>query len=531
MKTVESIPNAIRTFEALRSLGYNLNSSIADIIDNAITERVKAKIISVILKRSNKGFLCRIKDDGSGMSSRILEEAMRIGAESFYGEEDLGKFGMGMKTASLSHCNVLTVISKTKRKEIAGYRWDLSHVKETHEWSLLQLNQKEIEDVLNKEKLSIQVSGTIVFWDEMFLLDQEYNSYDNKKFANNYYFRILGNLKLYLGMVYQRFIDGKVGSKRTIKIDVNKDVIHPWDPFCRKEEKTKQVVLKDEQARFTFPSYKKPIKIKAYVLPNRDAFSSEKAWKDAKGLLSWNDAQGYYIYRANRLIRYGGWQATKAKDEHDKLARVCIDIDPSHDDLFRITVNKSKLEFPDNLFIHLRSEVNPKIVKEAQKRYRKSDEGRAVSPKLKKEYKIYDEVKKDILTEYNIQTEKNGQNKVVVINPHGQWTANKIDEFIKYGTSKDYEIVFDEFKNNHLWKMICNVDEKFKLIINRRHPFYAKIYDNSSSKSLMTTISAFLFSLSFAELYSKNESNAQNFEVFKSMCSMTLDKLISKEVI
>ena len=114
MIEVESIPNAYKTFEALRSLGYDLNSSVADLIDNSIAAEVSSKNIQIKLEldEDNNAFFL-IKDDGSGMTESILEESMRIGADADYSNNDLGKFGMGMKTATLSHCDKLTVISKT----------------------------------------------------------------------------------------------------------------------------------------------------------------------------------------------------------------------------------------------------------------------------------------------------------------------------------------------------------------------------------------------------------------------------------
>jgi signal transduction histidine kinase len=114
MKKVTSIPNASRTFDALRSLGYDLNASIADLVDNSITPRVNADEISIALTKDANKFKFYIQDNGNGMKDFELEEAMRIGADRKYQAEDLGKFGMGMKTASLSHCNILTVISKKK---------------------------------------------------------------------------------------------------------------------------------------------------------------------------------------------------------------------------------------------------------------------------------------------------------------------------------------------------------------------------------------------------------------------------------
>ncbi|MBO9633502.1 MAG: ATP-binding protein, partial [Chitinophagaceae bacterium] len=324
MKSIESIPNAARTFNALRSLGYDLNSSVADVVDNAVTDKVKGKLIRVSFNLTNNGKItCRIQDDGCGMSEKQLEEAMRLGADASYEDTDLGKFGMGMKTASLSHCNKLTVISKRKNGSVAGCCWDMAHVKKAG-WTLFKLSPKESEEILRKENLSIGPSGTIVFWDDLFLMDRELKALSNEGFRQNYFHRKLAQVKLHLRMVYHRFLDGSLGKSNTIKILVNDEVLKPWDPFAVHEPSTREVPLKKELASLKIENFKEPILIKGYILPTKESFSSEAAWKEAKGLNSWNDSQGYYIYRANRIIRFGGWNNTKAKDEHDKLARICL---------------------------------------------------------------------------------------------------------------------------------------------------------------------------------------------------------------
>ena len=114
MKEIISIPNAPRTFEALRSIGYNFNDAVADVVDNAVTEQVGADTVDITFHVDDHRIAhCSIQDNGCGMKAAVLEEAMRLGTDTTYEDKDLGKFGMGMKTASLSHCNVLTVISKT----------------------------------------------------------------------------------------------------------------------------------------------------------------------------------------------------------------------------------------------------------------------------------------------------------------------------------------------------------------------------------------------------------------------------------
>jgi len=533
MKEVISIPNASRTFEALRNLGYDLNSSIADVVDNAITEKVSAKTVSINFSfDSGRNLSCQIQDDGCGMNDIELVEAMRLGTETSYYQNDLGKFGMGMKTASLSHCNVITIISKKKRSDISGYRWDISHI-EKKGWTLLKLNNSEIDQVITSRNCDLGNHGTAVIWNDLFWLNKEYKSYGSEKLAQNFYFRIMESLKLHLRMVYHRYLDGSLGND-TIELKVNNELLTSWNPFCPQEPETEKINLKKEFSELRISGFKCPIYINAYVLPNKERFSSEEAWKEAKGLLSWNDSQGYYIYRANRIIRFGGWHGTKAKDEHDKLARVSIDIDSSLDELFRITVNKTKVQFPEMLYQHLKNTVNPFIVKKAKSKYNNSEENFEVKNNFRKNRLNVSRVSKQLIDDNKIKTNNsvNGsKGSVEVQNPSGTWLSNKINDFLRYGSDKDYEIVSANLDDGKLWKIVCNQDDKFKVIINARHPFYSRMYKSSNNKAVTNALDALIFSLAFAELYNKNNQNAHLFDTFKTVCSKALERLINEEII
>jgi hypothetical protein len=525
MKKVTSIPNASRTFDALRSLGYDLNASIADLVDNSITPRVDADEISIVLGKDGNKFKFHIQDNGNGMRDFELEEAMRIGADRKYQAEDLGKFGMGMKTASLSHCNILTVVSKKRNHEVVGYKWDLNHVKRTNEgWILFQLSSEEISELLNKEKIRIGEHGTIVFWNDLFLLNEDYKSYTNTTLAANYFYRVEEQIKLYLRMVFHRFLE-----KSDLKISVNNDKLKPWDPFWRTEKNGHEIEL-SQLSHFKIKDALKPVIIKAQILPNKESFSNEENWKEAKGLLSWNESQGYYIYRANRIIRFGGWQGTRALDEHDKLARISIDITPELDQYFRITVNKAKVEFPEALFNHLKNNINHIVTKHAKKHY--NPEPQKFNNKFRKQEARLNGVRKTFVRENNIKTQlASNNNEIIVNNPNGTWLANRISEFMRYGSNKDFEVISGKIADGSLWKIMCNVNEKIKVIVNDEHPFYKKIYDSGINKSTTNAVDALICSLAFGELYNKNSQNAYLFDTFKSVCSQTLEKLIKEEIL
>jgi hypothetical protein len=304
---------------------------------------------------------------------------------------------------------------------VVGYKWDLNHVKRTNEgWILFELSLEEINELLSKEKIRIGEHGTVVFWSDLFLLDEDFKSYSNKTLAANYFYRVEEQIKLYLRMIFHRFLE-----KSDLKISVNNDNLKPWDPFWRSEKNGYEIELPQNSSHFKIKDSLKPVIIKAHILPSKESFSNEENWKEAKGLLSWNESQGYYIYRSNRIIRFGGWQGTRALDEHDKLARISIDITPELDQYFRITVNKAKVEFPEALFNHLKNNINHVVTKHAKKHYK--PEPQKFNNKFRKQEARLNGVKRTFLRENNIKTQlSSNNNEIIVNNPNGTRLANRI---------------------------------------------------------------------------------------------------------
>ena len=526
MKQLISIPNAYRTFQALRSLGYDINSSIADLVDNSITSYVRSKNVEItIYPNYNNDVVCRIVDDGVGMSEDELIEAMRLGTDSEYVDSDLGKFGMGMKTASLAHCNVLTVISKRKDSKAFAYRWDLNAIEKTDDWNIFKLSDNEIKLYLQHENITLESSGTVVFWDELFEINRTYKSYKSAKLANNYLSRLTHNLRLHLSITYHKIISCRI----ELSISVNGEKIDYWDPFCRNESQSEPIDFPRSFAELVIKDYETPIKFEAYVLPSREQFSSEAAWKSAKGTKSWNDSQGYYIYRANRLIHYGGWYGTKAKDEHDKLARVSIDIDPSLDSLFAINVNKSRVSFPEELLKHLKDRVNPKVVKIAKAKYRKTGKDLIVKNTFRNSPTAVNLVRSTI-SKHNISARADNNDNVLVTNRKGKFVMNHISEFAKYSATKDFELISEHLDSPDLYKVIGDFDGKFKVVVNASHKFYSSLYAPSVAAKSTAAIDSLIFSLALAELYCRNGANEEFFLDYKNATVEILNLIIESKL-
>ena len=537
IEEIISIPNAPRTFEAVSSSGYDLNAALADVIDNAVTHQVLASEVDVTFKvNGQQKIQCRILDNGSGMSASTLEEAMRLGADSHYEEEDLGKFGMGMKSASLSQCDSLTVISKEKNGALCGFRWDMGHVQDRNNWVLLKLPPDYIMDILEHEGVGLSDSGTLVIWDDLVNIQTNYSGYRNRMSAEAYYLKLKKGIGIHLGMVFHRFLEGTVEDYPQLTIRVNGSLVTPWDPFCRDEEATREVKLTKEESEVSFSNRTHGIKLSGYVVPHKDQFSTPEAWSKAKGpFAGWNDSQGYYIYRANRIIRFGGWHHTRGKDEHIKLARIAIDIHPELDDLFQITVNKTKVKFPEELWNHLKNTVNPKVTGLARTLYSSAGKKEKVKNKVRgKNKREVDSVSRNVLQQEGVTTSEKMSNSghVEVNNKLGQWNANTPVKFNLLGDKNAaFEVVSEPLESHLLWKVLAGESNKLKVVVNSDHPFYDRVYRSKPNSTVTGAVDSLIVSLALAEISKRTDQNGLLFDSFKETVAASLQRMIEKDVL
>lgn len=327
-------PNAGAMIESLRAYGYHLETSIADIIDNSIS--AEASNVWIDCTWEGEKSTITIRDDGYGMTEDVLKNAMRPGSKNPLQErdaKDLGRFGLGLKTASFSQCRKLTVGTKAMGHETAIRCWDLDYVNLCGEWRLVKPKDDDVNPVFSN--LEGMKSGTIVLWEKIDRLTKD-SDVDNLKHKDNFYeqFDILKN---HLAMVFHRFLEKPAG----LKIFLNDKEIKPWDPFLRNHPSTQHLPL-------SYVTYSgKKISIKPYVLPHRSKLD-DKTYEHAGGPGGWNERQGFYLYRNERLIVAGDWLALGfkkgqpiRKEQHTKLARILVDIPNSFDGDWKIDVKKS----------------------------------------------------------------------------------------------------------------------------------------------------------------------------------------------
>lgn len=345
----QAIPDPKNLIHALRDIGYSLETAMADIIDNSITANASQIHINVHFDVNNS--YITIIDNGTGMNKEELKTAMNLGSFDPLmnrNVKDLGRFGLGLKTASFSQASVLTVASK-QNEELIARSWDLDHVSRTKSWEVAIFTQDKIAQIPDYELLD--KSGTLVLWEKLDRLID----INSKRRPEDIFWEKIDDVREHLSLVFHRYLTGENGLKK-LSIHINGDSIIPFDPF--------------EGAGKHFPEEQiGNIKIQAYQLPHHSKVSAEQ-YKRLEGREGYVKAQGFYVYRNARLLIHGTWFGLAKQSESTKLARVKVDLPNSEDFLWSIDVKKSQATPPDTIKAELKRTID-RIMSSSTRVYKK----------------------------------------------------------------------------------------------------------------------------------------------------------------
>lgn len=337
------IPPAKSLIFGLRCIGYNFSTALADIIDNSIS--AEAKNIKVFSNPDAKEPYVVIFDDGCGMGRKALENAMTLGSDRETKEDcelELGRFGLGLKSASFSQCLRLTVASKDCNR-INAMCYDLKKIETTNEWKLDILDDDEIKLLPEIERLIEAQSGTIVIWEQFDKIEESSKSFKDSFIAT------IGLAKQHIEFVFHRFYE-------KINFEFNGHKIEKRDPFLSgytnsQEGRTQEILIDGNK-----------IIVTPFVLPYANSLNEEhkKMLGNPKSIY---DDQGFYIYRNKRLIIWGNWLHMNIRSEFNKLARVRVDIPSELDSMWMLDVKKSSAKIPDRIKEQLKISVKDSIIR------------------------------------------------------------------------------------------------------------------------------------------------------------------------
>lgn len=356
------VPPATSLLKGLRAIGYNFSTAVADLIDNSIT--ANAKNIRLYSDPLDDDPYFVVLDDGCGMNYSELENAMIFGSNrdgKIDCEEDLGRFGLGLKSASLSQCKELIVVSK-KYGRVNAMSYDIDYIEKTNSWDLQILTNEEIEDLPFISDLNKMYSGTIVIWKKFDRLISESGDNFENAFRNT-----INLMNKHIEFVFHRFYDD-------VKIYSNNKRIEKRDPFLESS-------LKCQHGRETIINLcNGQIRVIPHTLPYANKLTQEE-----KALLgnpkSIYDEQGFYIYRNRRLIYWGNWMHMGYKSELNKLARIQVDIPSTLDDMWMLDVKKSSAKIPDIIKEKIKSAIEESTIKSKRViRFRGDNEAKSECP-------------------------------------------------------------------------------------------------------------------------------------------------------
>lgn len=338
-------PSAASLSASMRDLGYSLETAVADLIDNSIS--AKADRIDIICAVSGEVPMVAILDNGKGMTEVELLAAMRHGTDNPKRRrlpKDLGRFGLGLKTATFSQCRSLTVVS-ISGTSICGAEWNLDRIDAADDWILSVLDKNDIQALPHVDRLGKH--GTAVLWRELDrMLEDEVG--DRREEIVNEKLEVVGR---HLALVFHRFLSGEVKGYPRITLAINGRPIAAFDPFCRKNPATQ--VLPEEIVRIGDAE----VRLQPYVLPHHSRLSAleYEYYQDRSDFIS---NQGGYIYRNGRLMAWGDWFRLVPKGETTKLARVQIDFPNSLDEVWTIDIKKSRARPPHAVRERLRQIID-----------------------------------------------------------------------------------------------------------------------------------------------------------------------------
>jgi len=342
------LPDAEGVLTALSRIGYSLETALADLVDNSIDAKAGNVLIRFFRTRQRLISLAVI-DDGEGMTEHRLEEAMGFGRSAGRGDEDLGKYGMGLKAASFSQCRSVTVLT-SRRGTVSGRRWTADNIRSG--WICDHIARDAAARHLGQDwgEFRLEGSGTLIHWDEL----------DAFRVAKNRADGVLEDLfrriSLHLGLTFHRFIESK---RVAIYLDaINEETrqegpprpIQPIDPFGYAESGRRNY---PKTFKCDIPRLGR-LDLEAHIWPRR---SRLPGYTLGGGRVS--QRQGFYFYRNDRLIQAGGWNGWRDDAEpHASLARVRVDLPAKYDHAFGLNVQKSGVSVPEGFLEALPAAAN-----------------------------------------------------------------------------------------------------------------------------------------------------------------------------
>lgn len=518
-ETVKLIPDPARTMEGLRDTGYSFETAVADIVDNSIA--ANASVVDIAVRLDLRGNVrLSIADNGDGMDRERLIEGMMYGSPERPNPASLGKYGLGLKTASTAWCRRLSVISRhTGQASATMATWDLDYVAEKSAWLLQVSDEPDFEAVGDLDRIAPDGSGTVVVWSNVDRLLRSYKS-PSGGHAKRALKKHCENLRVHLAMTYQRFLDSRDKRARNVRIVLDGKRIRAWDPF---QEGLSELVAHETQPADTGTGTTE-FTVRAFILPRREEFPDDALAREAR--LS-PDRQGIYIYREQRLIHSGDWLGMFRREPHSNLLRVEFSFDHRLDEALHLDVRKSQIILDDNLLEWLRDFLNSPR-REANLRYRR---GRAKNITEKSKQGVHSASNQTIANKEaliggpRVTVTNPVSGDVTVTNQQGTF-ALRLPVSSALSPGQVHVEPAEEILDGLLFEPAL-IDTRKAVRINTGHPYYHKVYvPNLRHSVTVQGLDSLLWALCVAELSATSDRTGELFNDVRREVSRILRRLV-----
>ncbi|WP_221029322.1 ATP-binding protein [Actomonas aquatica] len=519
-----NMPDPSRLIHGLRDTGYDLYTACADVIDNSIAANAKEVNIRIELAPDGRKFVF-FGDNGDGMDKDGLQNALRYGADQRQILKSLGKFGLGLKTASSSVCLKFGIISRmTPDAPLAKLAWDLEHVEAVNRWEMVKepitADEEELFEELCGEK------GTLVVWEKCDrLLSKGYEVPGGTKEQQAVNYRIK-KLKEHCALIFHKYLNPSETAFSDVRITVNGEEVEYWNPFY--PEKSEQVL---PEAQTNVPiqledGTVQTAKVKAWILPHSKDMTEEENRKYAK--IS-NRGQGFYIHREGRVIHYGGYLGLwRSDDPHWSLFRIEFDFGAELDEAFAVDVKKSRILLDPGLEDGLKK-LLAGAYREADLRYRRKQKVAVTGGVSHKD------ANKTIGETGNKKTSSvegvdSDAGEATVTNNRGHSVKIVTPVQSNVDPAQLYVQAVEDITTGYLWEphltSATSVNHATGVRLNKNHDFYTKIYSQARSGVSVEGMDLLLWALAAAEQNNTDSELQPIWEDIREEVSSNLRKLL-----
>jgi hypothetical protein len=503
-------PSAARLVESLRDTGYSKEAAFADIIDNSIA--ANATRVDVELQYMFGEFRVIISDNGDGMSEEQLKNAMRYGSPRRDNPKSLGKFGMGLKTASTAFCRRLVVLSKQNDKQV-GRAWDIDKIISSDRWELETPNNDDYYDDFEALNDLTEHSGTMIIWESIDRLVKVGSDSQMRKQLET-----LGKeLSETLSAIFFKYL---VSNEVTVSMkigDATRHELKGWDPLCsdltKSDSGARARVLREKSVPIEVDGKTLSFTVKGSIIPSQNELTVGE-----RDYVRYNlDNQGFYIYREGRLIWHDGWPHRMYKKE-SKITRLRVELNFNHDldDVFSIDFRKSRVIIP----VEIRDKLKELVAPWRQELLKGQD--RLISANTSRTHGPADKA----IGKHNAQT-KNSDIQVdggsVTIRNQNQLKATLV-EGIRVYEDKTVRVHEEEsLFGDDLWEPSCDDEGNTCVSLGKSHPYFHKMYNVCKDNVEATkALDMLLWSMANAEHGEFSEANQHTLKGYRQKVSQTL---------